>query len=56
MESTPVSIFADVVPIRIRDEVPMRLWLATGAGMMERAAYYSSIIMTRRWKLMSKKS
>lgn len=36
-------------PILIRDKIPLRLWLATGAGMMERAAYYGSMIMTRWW-------
>lgn len=52
MDATSAPISTDgVKPILVRDKIPMRLWLATGAGMMERAAYYGSMIMTRQWAL-----
>lgn len=45
MESTSSSINDE--PIRVRDKVPLKLWLAMGAGMTERAAYYGSVVMIR---------
>jgi len=48
MDATSAPIPTDgIKPILVRDKIPMRLWLATGAGMMERAAYYGSMIMIR---------
>ncbi|KAH7111224.1 oligopeptide transporter [Dactylonectria macrodidyma] len=47
MESTSSSINDE--PIRVRDKVPLKLWLAMGAGMTERAAHYGSIVMIQNY-------
>lgn len=48
-ESAPAPAGDSDVPVPVRDKIPLRLWLAMAAGMMERAVYYGSMIMIRWW-------